>query len=341
MKLASSYSRLPGRGSAGFTGAILPACLFIHSAAAAAAQPRRFHHPPWESAVAWSKSIRAGGSTIQIDVAPGPLDLKRAQVIQWVATAARAVSEYYGRFPVPRERVLIIPAADRRGVLSGTTWGAVDGFPAFARMRLGEHTTVQDLADDWTMTHEFVHTALPSLTSKHHWLEEGLATYVEPIARAQIGTLTPEYVWQETVKGMPQGQPLPGEQGLDQTHTWAATYWGGALFCMMADIKIREATGNRMGLQDALRGVVAAGGSIAVNWPIDKVIAAADRATGTTVLADLYRQMSEHASAPIDLEALWKQLGIQLQNGSVSFDNQASLAAIREAITAPWRKRQP
>lgn len=338
MKLAWSYSRLPGRGLADFTPAVLLACVFIHSPGAASAQPRGVHHPPWDSAVAWSKSIRAGGSTIQIDVAPGPLDLKRAQVIQWVATAARAVSEYYGRFPVPRERVLIIPAADRRGVLSGTTWGDVDGFPAFARMRLGEHTTAQDLIDDWTMTHEFVHTALPSLASEHHWLEEGLATYVEPLARAQIGALTPEYVWQETVKGMPQGEPRFGEQGLDQTHTWGATYWGGALFCMMADIEIRQATGNRKGLQDALRGVLAAGGSIAVNWPIEQVIAAADHATGTTVLADLDLQMGEHAFAPIDLDALWKQLGIQPHDGSVSLDNQAPLAAVREAITAPAQK---
>lgn len=317
-----------------FVTCLLAACMYAVTGAMAPAQTRD-HHAPWDSPVSWSHKIHTRGAVIRLDVAPGPLDLNRAQVIAWVETAARAVAEYYGRFPVSRARVLVVPAADRRGVLTGTTWGDVDRSPAFTRMRLGEHTTDHDLVSDWTLTHEFVHTALPSLSRDHHWLEEGSATWVEPIARAQIGTLTPEFVWQETMKGMPQGEPRPGEEGMDQTHTWANTYWGGALFCMMADIKIRQATGNQKGLQDALRGIVAAGGSIAVEWPIDKVISAGDQATGTTVLADLYRHMAKQSFAPIDLEALWKQLGIQQQNGHVAFSDRAPLAAIRKAITAP------
>lgn len=299
------------------------------------AQPRDFHHAPWDSPVAWSQTIHEGGGAIQLDVAPGPLDLSHADVARWVETAARAVSEYYGRFPVSRARVLVVPVANRRGVLSGTTWGSVDGFPAFTKIRLGQHASVQDLVNDWEMTHEFVHTALPSLDRDHHWLEEGLATYVEPNARAQIGTLTPEFVWEETVKGMPQGQPLPGQQGLDNTRTWASTYWGGALFCMLADIEIREATHNRRGLQDALRGILADGGSIAVNWPIRKVISVADHATGTKVLARLYKSMGVRSFHPVDLDSLWKQLGIRELPKSVTFNNNAPLAKIREAITTP------
>jgi hypothetical protein len=314
--------------------AVLFACAWSVLHGAAAAQPRRHHGAPWDSSVAWSRTIHAGGSAIRLDVAPGPLDATHAQVVDWVETAAHAVSEYYGHFPVPRMRVLVVPVAGRRGVLTGTTWGSVDGFPAFTRMRLGEDTTAEDLTGDWTMTHEFVHTALPSLAENHHWLEEGLATYVEPIARAQIGTLTPEYVWQETVEGMPKGEPRPGGQGLDQTQTWASTYWGGALFCMMADIQIREATSDRKGLQDALRGILTAGGSIAVSWSVSRVMATGDRATGTTVLTDLYRKMGEHAFAPIDLDALWKQLGIHMLGATVTFDNQAPLAAVRNAITS-------
>ena len=53
-------------------------------------------------------------------------------------------------------------------------------------MRLGRPITEQDLADDWTMTHEFVHMALSSLPDNQSWMEEGLATYVEPMAPAQV-----------------------------------------------------------------------------------------------------------------------------------------------------------
>lgn len=317
-----------------FLAPVLLACL-----SAAPAANAEHHGPPWNSPVAWSQSIHQGGATIQIDLAPGALDLSHAQVVQWIDTAARAVSLYYGHFPVSHARVLIVPAPSLDGVLSGTTWGDVDGYRAFTRIRLGQHTTPRELADDWTMTHEFVHTALPSLASDHHWLEEGIATYVEPIARAQLGTLTPAYVWKETVEGMPHGEPLPSQPGLapalDLSHSWGTTYWGGALFCLMADVKIREQTGNRKGLQDALRGILAAGGSIAVDWPIAKVIAVADQATGTSVLADLYKQMGQSPHVPIDLDKLWNRLGIGIAGSQVVFDNNAPLAPIREAITTP------
>lgn len=317
--------------------------LLLGWAAAASAQPGffngRHHHPPWDSPVASSQTIRVGGAAIQIDLAPGALALNRKQIVKWVDTAARAVTTYYGRFPVPRERVLVVPVPDKEGVLSGTTWGDVNGFPAFARMRVGQLTTVVDLTSDWTMTHEFVHTALPSLAPDHHWLEEGLATYVEPIARAQLGTLTPQQVWGEMVRDMRQGEPAPGDLGLDQTHSWASTYWGGALFCLLADIQIREQTGNRMGLQDALRGVLAAGGSIAVDWPVSKVLRTADNATGTHVLENLYRKMGQSSFPPVDLAAIWNRLGIRSLYGGVVFDNRAPLAQVRQRILSGERSK--
>lgn len=40
------------------------------------------------------------------------------------------------------------------------------------------------------MTHEMVHLAFPSVPDQHHWIEEGLATYVEPIARARASEIS-------------------------------------------------------------------------------------------------------------------------------------------------------
>ncbi len=320
---------------------LLQACLFgsilfAYMSAGWARQidmPRPWHGPPWSSPVASSQMIHVGGASIQIDFAPGSLDVPQRDVVQWIDTAARAVSKYYGKFPVARARVLVVPIAHQRGVLTGTTWGDVDGFPAFTRMRLGQHTTEETLASDWTMTHEFVHTALPSLSPDHHWLEEGLATYVEPIARAQIGTLSPEQVWGGMVRDMGKGEPQPGEDGLDQTHTWANTYWAGALFCLMADVSIREKTANGKGLQDALRGILTADGSIDDDWPISKVLDVGDRATGTAVLADLYKKMGNTAYAPIDLDLMWQRLGIHSGGGKIKFDDHAPWADLRKAIT--------
>jgi hypothetical protein len=43
-----------------------------------------------------------------------------------------------------------------------------------------------------------------------------------------------------------RGEPGPGDGGLDDTDSWGRTYWGGALFCLLADVRFRERTGNRL-----------------------------------------------------------------------------------------------
>jgi hypothetical protein len=299
-----------------------------------ASQPSDFHRPPWKGPVASSTVIPLGGGSIQVDFGPGDLDLRREDVLAWISTAGKAVASYYGQFPVARSRILIVPVAGERGILTGTTWGDVGGFPAFTRMRMGQHTTAEDLSSDWTMTHELTHMAFPDLSGEHHWLEEGLATYVEPIARVQIGTLTPEQIWKDMHRDMRKGEPGPSDAGLDRTHTWASTYWGGALFCLIADVRIRQETGNSKGLQDALRAILAAGGTIDHEWPIAKVLAVGDQGTGTSVLTTLYKNMGEKSEA-IDLDDLWKQLGVGIENGNVVLDGAAPLARIRERITSP------
>ena len=313
------------------------ALLFIAAvfcATMCASQPSDFHGPPWNGPVAYSTVIHIGGGTIQVDFGPGGLDLPRAEVLRWIDTAGQAIASYYGKFPVTRARILVIPIAGERGVLTGTTWGDAGGLPAFTRMRLGQHTTAEDLLSDWTMTHELSHMAFPSLSDEHHWLEEGIATYIEPIARVQIGTLTPNQIWSDMHHDMRKGEPGPSDAGLDRTHTWASTYWGGALFCLVADVRIRQETRNRKGLQDALRGILAAGGTIDQNWPIAKALAIGDQATGTSVLTTLYKNMGEKSEF-VDLDGLWKQLGVGIENGSFVLDDAAPLAQIRGKITAP------
>ena len=55
-----------------------------------------------------------------------------------VKAAASAIVAYYGRFPVARARILIVPVPDRDGILQGTTWGDMAGFQGFTRFHIGE-----------------------------------------------------------------------------------------------------------------------------------------------------------------------------------------------------------
>ena len=269
---------------------------------------------------------------VQVEFAPSQLSVTQAQVLQWIHTAQKAVTHYYGRYPVPSVKVRVEARSGRRGSASGTTYGDEDG--AFIRMGIGAETPNDVLQADWVMTHEMVHLAFPRVRENQHWAEEGQATYIEPIARAQIGDLSADYLWQETIEGMPKGLPEAGDEGLDNTSTWGRTYWGGALFYLLADVQIRERTDNRYGLQDALAAVVAAGGNVEVSWPLDRAFAVADKAVGVPVLEELYAQMKDKP-VDTDLPALWKKLGVALKDGKVIYDDSAPDAAIRKAITAP------
>ncbi len=277
--------------------------------------------------------VPSGGASIEVSFGPGQLDVGQAAVIAWVKNAADAVTEYFGHFPVVHPRVMVRPSEGRGGVFHGTTYGGRGGF---TRISVGQATTQKQLDDDWMMTHEFIHMAFPDVSGEsdeHHWMEEGMATYIEPIARAQIGRMTAARVWGDFARDMPQGLPQAGDQGLDRTATWGRTYWGGAIFWLLADVGIREATNNRKGLRDAMRGILDAGGNITEDWTVERVAEVGDRATGTTVIADLYQQMKATA-VHTDLDYLWRRMGVQVKNGAVTFDDNAPLAEIRKAITA-------
>jgi hypothetical protein len=275
-----------------------------------------------------SARLQLGGSTIEIMFRSGTFDLPCRSIIAWISKAARAVAHYYGVFPVPFMRVRVNSAENRSGTFGGVTFGSN---PPFTRIFVGRHTTIQQLDSDWLMTHELVHTAFPDVADEHHWIEEGIATYVEPIARVQAGDLTPERIWADMALGMPKGEPQPFDQGLDYTHTWGRTYWGGALFCLVADVRIRQTTNNQRGLQDALRGVRNAGGTIDNHWPVDRAFAMGDKATRTKVLTTLYKEMKDKP-VYIDLNALWRELGVNLSDNRVSLSDKAPLARIRQSI---------
>jgi hypothetical protein len=197
------------------------------------------------------------------------------------------------------------------------TFGASKGGQIF--IQVGDKTSEAHLKFDWTLTHEVVHLAFPSVADRHHWIEEGIATYVEPIARVRAGQLAPEKMWEEVTRDMPQGLPEPGDKGLDRTHTWGRTYWGGAIFCLLADIEIRRQTDDKKGLQDALRAVFLAGGDIRQNWALTDTLQAGDRATGTRVLENLYEKMKGSAVS-VDLQGIWADLGVRIGGNGVVFD---------------------
>jgi hypothetical protein len=275
-------------------------------------------------------SYSVGNSRIDVHVDQGPLQVSNQDLMQWVHWAAESVATYYGRYPVPNLRLRVIPTTGR-GVRGGTTFGEKDG--GFIRIHVGGETILRGLENDWMLTHEMVHLGFPSVAEEHHWIEEGLATYVEPIARVRAGHLEVHQMWFELVRDLHQGLPEPGDKGLDNTHTWARTYWGGALFCFVADVQIHQQTNNRKGLDDALRAILNAGGDIRRDWQLTDALHTGDKAVGVDVLLPLYHKMKDQPY-DVDLPSMWKDLGVERTSDTVRFVDSAPMAKIREAIAS-------
>jgi predicted metalloprotease with PDZ domain len=274
-----------------------------------------------------AETIKIGPAKIII-VMSSDLPLARTAIVDWVNRGAMAVSNYLGRFPVKLLRVEVTAGGDE-AVGDGVTHGnsRID-------VRLGQSARMADLRQDWVMTHEMFHLAFPTLDRRHLWMMEGLSDYLEPVARARAGQVTPEQAWQEFVEGFPQGLPQAGDHGLDYDHTRERIYWGGNIYWLLADVRIRLQTSNRRSVDDAIRAILTAGGNGGVDWPLDRVLSIGGKATGTTVLRDLYEQLGLRAGM-VDLDALWKKLGVKYQNGAVTFDDTAPWARVRQSIMAP------
>ena len=281
-------------------------------------------------AVASVHELQVAGADIHADIDEKSFAAGAGPLLAWITRSAQIVAHYYDRFPTSTLRVRVIPESGG-GVRSGKTFGYNGGV---IRVQVGENVTEDQLSNDWVLVHEMTHLALPEIGDEHIWLSEGLAVYVEGVARVQAGNRTQPDVWAEEMRSMPRGLPQPGDHGLDHTHTWGRTYWGGAMFCLLADVEIHRRTQNRFGLQDAVRAISRASGGLVTEWPIERVLKTGDSAVGTPVLEELYAQMKDTPVTP-DLWGLWRKLGVEPDGSSVRLLDDAPLAQVRLSIMQP------
>ena len=269
---------------------------------------------------------------LTVAVADGRLERTDEEIVRWVEASARILAAHAGGYPSARVLVNVLPQAGRGGVVFGRVIGG--GGPSVIVL-VGEHSAPVQLYRHWILVHELIHTGTPFVHDRGGWLMEGFATYAEPVLRARAGWITPEAVWAEFAGGMPRGLDAMGPGGLGRTRGGGGVYWGGALFMLLADVGLRQATGGAFGLDDCLAALAAAGATPARRWTVDATLATCDRASGTRVMADL-ADRHRAGTEPMALERLWRDLGVEPAGEGVVLRDDAPLAAIRRAITAPF-----
>ncbi len=273
--------------------------------------------------------IAVGDGAIDIAHTPGSMPMDAAEVKQAVGEAAAEIARFYGRFPVKRLLVLALPGGPRSGMEFGRVRG---GGGATMMLRFGTLSRAADLRREWVLVHEMSHVGGPFVTPRGFWLMEGMATYVEPVVRTRAGWYAPEELWREFARDMARGVDALTRESLNAV-TRRGVYWGGALFMLLADLDIRERSKGRASLETCLRAVLAVGGDTTQRWTKERVFQVCDAATGTGTmrrLADAYVERS----GELDIAALWRDLGVDVEDGQMRFDDTAPRAALRRAITS-------
>jgi hypothetical protein len=137
--------------------------------------------------------VEIGDARVEVvRVGPEPM-AGDAPVFEWVARAAGDIAGVLGEFPQKHTLVLVVVGGGQ-SIANGSALG---NGGASVIVHIGADVQPARFADDWILTHELVHISMPGLAAKHSWMEEGMATFLEPIARARAGRLPASEVWAE------------------------------------------------------------------------------------------------------------------------------------------------
>jgi hypothetical protein len=282
------------------------------------------------------RSVEASGGRIDVVlVSDTKLAMSDDDLVSWIVEDAGCVAQLYRRFPVKRATVFVVPIDGARDVVFGKVL-SMGGASVIALT--GTRFTSESRHNDWVLVHEMTHLGFPTLGGVR-WLTEGLATYYEPVLRTRAGWHDAKWLWSWFASQMSRGVPARGEElALDKREGIDAVYWGGAIFVLLADVGIREATHGTKSLDDVLRGVLDRGGDATAAWTLPRVLAVARDVTGTRVLDDLVERLAVRGER-VDLHALFAKLGVRddaaakaAGQESVALDDAAPEAAVRKAI---------
>lgn len=264
----------------------------------------------------------------------GDLDVSDDVIQRWVQEAVRSAATLYGKFHKPRLHVAVVPVGNSfRPVAFGLVRRG--GGPS---VMLLVHKNAEEgaLVRDWTATHEFTHLGLPRMYSEDRWIAEGFATYYQEVLRARSGLITPEQAWGSLARGFERGRYRGTRRPLWEDalgfRSVGRIYWAGTAYMLDADLRLRQQGSS---LDRAIEAFQARWQHTKTAWHGRRVTRGLDMVLGEDVCADLAEEYGGMRRYP-DTDSLLERLGVSLgPDGNAVFNDNAPLAEVRRAITAP------
>ncbi len=285
------------------------------------------------------ESLSIAGTTVDLVTLSAPHRATAEGVRRWIRAAVEAIALLYGRFPVPRVSVYVLPVPGTRGdpVSFGSTW--YGGGP-HVLLYLANVATDEDLVGEWVALHELLHTTMPSIAVADAWLSEGFVTYYQEVLRARARFHPPARSWQLIEEGFGRGRKtgtgaVLAKESADMrsNHAYFRVYWSGAAIALMLDVEVRRTSGGRRSLDDVMRHWAARAGNES-DVSADELIADADRFLGAPLLSSIAGPRLASKEFPA-VDGCYQWLGLGVRDGRVFTISAAEGAADRERIVSP------
>jgi hypothetical protein len=311
--------RLPGKW---VSIAVLPLLAMIASASPAKEDVRH--------------SLKQGGRHMELQISAQFTPAMQQNIVAWIEFISDALLQVYGRWPRQQWQVSVTP-----------TSAGSDPIP-WAQVHRGDINRVEfftaaeasqdSLKNAWTGYHELAHLLIPYQGWGDAWFSEGLASYYQNILQARAGILTEQQMWQKLYEGYQRarletqfdGRTLRSVSSkLRQEGGFMRVYWSGAWYFLAADTRLRQQSGGRHTLDQALEKLNLCCGE--QHMAVPGMVQQLDELNRVLLFQPLYDEVSDSLQVP-PYEPIFASMGITVLDGQVQLQQEGPGARLRRQI---------
>ena len=285
-----------------------------------------------------SYRVMAEDAKIDVAVLSGKPVAEPRKIRQWVMANIDAVGAIYGRFPVPRLQLLVVPIGTGN---EPVPWGQVSRSGGDAvHVYIDQRQSEAAFLDDWVLSHEFSHLFHPPLAGDSRWIYEGLASYYQYVSRARTGMMSMRDAWaglhsgfERGRRGIRLGRTLhDATENMHVERAYMQVYWSGAAIFLLADLELRSKSDNQRSLDSVLAAFQDCCLPSDRLWQGEEFLRELDRLAGSDVFSRLAAKYRDSDRFP-DLETAYRELGLKIGSTTgIGFNKQPQAAGLRNAI---------
>lgn len=171
---------------------------------------------------------------------------EKARLKVWITRTVAAVETLVGPYPFDVHiHFYNMPGRGEPVPWANTRRGRVQGVNFY----VDPSSSLQSFLEDWTAPHELSHLLIPSVGDRYGWFAEGFASYMQYQVMMELGVLNQKQVadnYQRHVTRAYENYPfhrLPFDRAageLRRRRAYPTLYWGGAVYFLQADFKLRQ-----------------------------------------------------------------------------------------------------